>query len=380
MDMQIFWGWIGFLFFLMLWAVLPARLRRRVTGQPTIPAPAAVRSAAAVETDTSTHAPSPPAQERERIGELHIYLTTTPTASGGYAVAGHLNGFTFTVPVHSSVHRNGRSAMRQEAFWVDLLGMRIIARSLRELLPRVETVLQGLMWAGHGPAWAVRVHLPNRTVCYIPVYPNANGWSTHIPDGPVTHASDAHSLLTRIAVCMGVSVDACEPVMPNAQLQWTSPVGYLHASDHPDRTYPVFLTDGTIRVVGVDRLHTYAATAPIRWLEWAPRLTAAFGRPMMLVITDIADTVYLAETPSAYAFRCLQRDNGRLRSMQIPVWHIAEHHVAVIHQNGRLTLCAAPQPDTLRLHTAHYLVHSGQIPEPDDLQWVPPTRLRAVSF
>ena len=381
MELQIFWGWIGFLFFLMLWAILPARLRRRVTGHPTVPAPVrSVPSTPQKETDTSATLQSPAEQVRERIGELHVYLTTTPAAAGGYAIAGHLNGFAFTIPVQSSVRRNGRGAMRQEMFRVDLLGMHIVARSLRELLPRVETVLQGLMWAGHGPAWAVRVHLPNQTVCYIPVYANATGWSTHIPDGPMTHASDAHSLLTRIATCMGVSVNACEPVMPNTQLQWITPVGYLHASDHPDRTYPVFYADGTIRVVGVDRLHAYPATEPIRWLEWAPRLAAAFHRPMVLVITDIADTVYLAETPSARAFRCLQQDNGRLRSMQIPIWQIAEHHVAVIHQNGRLTLCTAPQPEELRAHTARYLVRSGQIPEPDHLQWVPPTRLRAVSF
>jgi len=277
MPGEVWLGLAAFGFFLVLWLVLPSRLRQKATEVLHHHRAAGLATtdqrpltAASADDSGQRSTASRPSAVGGRLSEEtpdFVRLRSLPHIHGHqgprYAVEGRVDGFPFTLPVKSGLRRNplptlplvgggqGGGPLLSEVFSVEISGMRLERSSLTALPEAVLDALEDLRYAGRLPRYAFQsspVHRGGAGVGMLPIYPWGKGWRLHEPEGPILEADDLGTLRRRLAHYLTLPADDLTLLALSPELRWVPPLCVIQPIERDMPWLPVFALDGTLSV------------------------------------------------------------------------------------------------------------------------------------
>jgi len=384
MPSEVWWGIAAFGFFLVLWAVLPSRLKKDVLdkihhhGHHAGATPSGPTHETLHEVVVPARMPAPSRRPRVRPAEdartgVFLESVTGHRGNGGsrYVVRGTFDGFTFALPVHGELHRDG--GLLCERFHVELFGFRLTGRRLTDLPEMVLDVLSEVAYGGRLPRFAFRTR-SGPTVVW-PVYPWERAWRVIEPEGPTLEAEDLGTLWLRLADYLGVSTEDLELLRLTAELRWAAPAGVVRSVADERLRVPVYTEGNVLRATVGGRDVAVDGAGEAAWLTLLERLESALRTSDGLVLTGLPETVWQEIagdlTSLAGALRYYETRQGRLVNTTIPVFRNGRAHVAACPEgDSAYALYAAPDLTALRDRVATTLWRRGRLANPDHLQWV----------
>lgn len=389
MPAEVWWGIAAFGFFLVLWAVLPSRLRKDVLdkihhihihphGHPTgaTPSSHAHETVHEVLAPARTSAPS----RRPRVrptddARTGAFLESVTGHRGNgdprYVVRGTFDGFAFALPVHCELHRDG--GLLCERFYVELFGFRLMSYRLTDLPEMVLDTLAEVAHGGRLPRFAFRTRSGPAVVW--PVYPWGRTWRILDPEGPILEAEDLGTLWLRLADYLGVSMEDLEVLRLTAELRWAAPVGVLRAVADERLRVPVYMEGSVLRATVGGQDLTVARASEDAWVALVEHVESALQAPDGLVLTGLPESLWQKIagnlTSLTSALRYYETRQGRLMITTIPIFRNNRAHVAACPEGDSVyALYTAPDLASLRSRVATTLWRRGRLTSPDHLRWV----------
>ncbi|MCS7311548.1 MAG: hypothetical protein NZ742_01330 [Acidobacteria bacterium] len=382
MPAEVWWGIAAFGFFLVLWAVLPSRLKKDVWDKihlhghhasPTTPSPAH-KTGHEVVVPARTPMPSRRSRVRSDDTRTGAFLESVTGHRGNgvprYVVRGTFDGFAFALPVHCELYRDG--GLLCERFHIELFGFRLTCRQLADLPEMVLDVLAEVAYGGRLPRFAFRTR-SGPTVVW-PVYPWERAWRILEPEGPILEAGDLGTLWLRLAHYLGVSMEDLEVLRLTTELRWATPIGVLRSVADEYLRVPVY-AEGSVPWATVGgRDLTAAPAGEDAWLAFLEHVESALQMSDGLVLTGLPESLWqriaggLTSLPSA--LRYYETRQGRLVNTTIRVFCNSRAYVAACPEGGSAyALYAAPDLASLRHRVATNLWRRGRLTHPDHLRW-----------
>ncbi|GBC84472.1 hypothetical protein HRbin11_00901 [bacterium HR11] len=384
MPAEAWWGIAAFGFFLVLWAVLPSRLKKDVWDKihphghhagatPSKHAHEAVHEVVApARTPTPSRRPRVRPTDDARTGAF-LESVTGHRGNGDprYVVRGTFDGFAFALPVHCELYRDG--GFLCERFYVELLGFRLTGRRLTDLPEMVLDVLAEVAHGGRLPRFAFRPRSGPAVVW--PVYPWGRAWRILEPEGPILEAEDLSTLWLRLADYLGVSMEDLELLRLTPELRWAAPVGVVRSVEDERLRIPAYVEGSVLRATVGGQDLTMALTDEDAWMALLERVESILGASDGLVLTGLPEALWRkiagGLTPQAGALRYYEVRQGRLTTTTIPVLRNGRAHVAACPEgDSAYALYAAPDLVSLRNRVATTLWRRGRLAHPDHLRWV----------
>lgn len=386
MPSEVWWGITAFGFFLVLWAVLPSRLKKDIATRIHLHGHHAGATSSSHTHETlhpevvaPVRTPAPPRRPRVRPPDeaqngAFLESVTGHRGNGGprYVVRGTFDGFAFALPVHCELYQDG--GLLCERFRVELLGFRLTALRLTDLPEMVLDVLTEVSYGGRLPRFAFRMRTGS-TVLW-PAYPWGRAWRVFEPEGPILEAEDLGRLGLWLADYLGIPAEDLEVLRLTTELRWAAPVGVVRSVADERLRVPIYMEDGTLRAIVNSQDVAVALAGEDAWLTLLDRMESALRSSDGLVLTGLPETLWqkIAQglTAQAGALRYYEARQGRFVAMTIPVFRNGRAHVAACPEGDTAyALYAAPDLASLRERVAAILRRQGRLTHPDHLRWAP---------
>ncbi len=379
--------WLGlgaFGFFLVLWLVLPSRLRQRAAEALHHHHAAGLATAdqrpltAASSDDTGQRSaagrPSAvggrPSEEMPDFVRLRSLPRTHGHEGPRYALEGRVDGFSFTLPVKSELRRN---PLLSEVYHVEIGGIHLECSSLPALLEAVPDLLDELRYAGRLPRYAF--HVERETL--LPVYAWGKDWRLHEPEGPIMEAGDLGTLRRHLAAYLAMPVEDLTLLALSPELRWVSPVCAIQPIEREAPWLPVFaLTDAlSVHVDGREfAVPRNGGEEMFALYEQVASYLAQQG-----VVRDSHDLMLTCIAPEGWASLapCLRRNGvtlgyydgqaGKLRMCPLPVYENSRGLVAAYRHDDHLMLYLGTDLPSLRRRVGDALWKGGLLSSSEHL-------------